>query len=111
VPTLAALRATIAAARSDIAACEAILATGDLVQDDPDGYAHFRAEFSVLGKPVRPPGNHDDVPAMRAALAGDPFQLDGGLIVGTGAVLLTAPSPARPAARSVPSCSSLSASC
>jgi 3',5'-cyclic-AMP phosphodiesterase len=78
VPTLPALRATLAAARDDINASEAILATGDLVQDDPGGYAHFRAEFAVLGKPVLClPGNHDDVPAMRAALAGAPFQLDG----------------------------------
>jgi 3',5'-cyclic-AMP phosphodiesterase len=78
VPTLPALRATLAAARADIDASEAILATGDLVQDDPGGYAHFHAEFSGLGKPVLClPGNHDDVPAMRAALSGAPFQLDG----------------------------------
>lgn len=78
VPTLPALRATLAAARKDIDASEAILATGDLVQDDPGGYAHFRAEFAGLGKPVLClPGNHDDVPAMRAALSGAPFQLDG----------------------------------
>jgi 3',5'-cyclic-AMP phosphodiesterase len=78
IPTLPALRATLAAAHSDIAACEAILATGDLVQDDPGGYVHFRREFAALGKPVLClPGNHDDVPAMRAALTGEPFQLDG----------------------------------
>ena len=78
VPTLPALRATLAAARPDIAACEAILATGDLVQDDPGGYAHFRTEFGALGKPVLCiPGNHDDVPAMREALSAPPFQLGG----------------------------------
>jgi len=78
VPTLPALRATLAAAWGDIAASEAVLATGDLVNDDPGGYAQFRREFAGLGKPVLClPGNHDDVPAMRAALTGDPFHLDG----------------------------------
>jgi Icc protein len=78
VPTLPALRATLAAAATDIAACDAILATGDLVQDDPDGYTHFRTEFSTLGKPVLCiPGNHDDLPAMHAALSAPPFQLGG----------------------------------
>lgn len=78
VPTLPALRATLAAARDDIAACDIILATGDLVQDDPAGYAHFRDAMGALGRPVLCiPGNHDDVPAMRAALAGPPFQHGG----------------------------------
>jgi 3',5'-cyclic-AMP phosphodiesterase len=78
VPTLPALRATLAAAATDIAACDAILATGDLVQDDPGGYAWFVREFGALGKPVLcVPGNHDDVPAMRLALAAPPFQLGG----------------------------------
>jgi Icc protein len=78
VPTLPALRQTLAAARADLRDCDAILATGDLVQDDPGGYAHFRAEFAGLGKPVLCiPGNHDDVPAMKSALAGPPFQLGG----------------------------------
>jgi Icc protein len=89
VPTLPALRATLAAAREDIAACTAILATGDLVQDDPGGYVHFRREFAGLGKPVLClPGNHDDVPAMRAALTGKPFQLDGPFDCGNWRVLL-----------------------
>ncbi len=78
VATLPALQATLAAARDDIAACDIILATGDLVQDDPAGYAHFRAEMGRLGRPVLCiPGNHDDVPAMQAALAGPPFHLGG----------------------------------
>jgi Icc protein len=78
VVTLPSLRATLAAARADIEGCDAILATGDLVQDDPGGYEHFRREFSALGKPVLCiPGNHDDVPAMRAALSLPPFQLGG----------------------------------
>ena len=78
VQPLPALRATLAAAAADISACDAILATGDLVQDDPGGYAHFRTEFSALGKPVLCiPGNHDDLPAMHDALSAPPFQLGG----------------------------------
>ncbi|MEO8306741.1 MAG: 3',5'-cyclic-AMP phosphodiesterase [Pseudomonadota bacterium] len=89
VPTLPALRATLAAAAQDIAACEAVLATGDLVQDDPGGYSHFRHEFAALDKPILcVPGNHDDVPAMRAALTGKPFQLDGVFDHGNWRVLL-----------------------
>jgi 3',5'-cyclic-AMP phosphodiesterase len=78
VVTLPSLRATLWAARDDIAACDAILVTGDLVQDDPGGYVHFCAEFASLGKPVLCiPGNHDDLPAMRTALSLPPFQLGG----------------------------------
>lgn len=89
VPTLPALRATIAAARQDLADCDAILATGDLVQDDPAGYAHFRAEFARLERPVLClPGNHDDVPAMRAALAEPPFQCGGTWDAGAWRVIL-----------------------
>ena len=89
VPTLPALRATLAAARDEIAQSEAILVTGDLVQDDNKGYAPFRREFAGLGKPVLClPGNHDDVPAMRSVLAGDPFHLDGAFDRGSWRVLL-----------------------
>jgi len=78
VPTLPALRATLAAAQPDIQSADAILVTGDLVQDDPAGYAHFRREFAALGRPVLCiPGNHDDLPAMQAALAAAPFQVGG----------------------------------
>ncbi len=77
VPTLPALRQTLTASQAAIRDCDAILATGDLVQDDPAGYVHFRAEFGALGKPVLCiPGNHDDVPAMRAALNEAPFHLN-----------------------------------
>ena len=89
VPTLPALRATLAAAREDIAHSEAVLATGDLVQDDRGGYAHFQREFAALGKPILClPGNHDDVRAMRSALAGEPFHLDGVFDRGSWRVLL-----------------------
>lgn len=89
VQTLPALRATLAAAAADIAASDAILATGDLVQDDPAGYVHFRSEFSALGRPVLCiPGNHDDLPAMHAALAVAPFHLGGSHDVGAWRVVM-----------------------
>jgi Icc protein len=89
VPTLPALRATLTAARSELDACDAILATGDLVQDDAGGYAHFRDEMGRLGRPVLClPGNHDDVPAMYAALAQPPFQCGGTWDAGNWRVVL-----------------------
>jgi Icc protein len=78
VPTLPALYATLGAASSDIASCEAILATGDLVQDDPGGYVHFRDAFTPLDKPVLcVPGNHDLGAPMRSELSRPPFQICG----------------------------------
>lgn len=57
---------------------EALLVTGDLVQDDPSGYLRFR---SILGNSQKPvlciPGNHDEPHIMRKSLAGAPFQMCG----------------------------------
>lgn len=89
VQTLPALQATLAAAAADISACDAVLATGDLVNDDPGGYTHIRDEFGALGKPVLCiPGNHDDLPAMHAALSAAPFQLGGCFDAGAWRVIL-----------------------
>jgi Icc protein len=89
VPTLPALRAVLTAAREDIGAADAILATGDLVQDDPGGYEHFRNEFGQLGRPVLcVAGNHDLVPEMRQALAAPPFQIGGTWDAGAWRVVL-----------------------
>ncbi|MET0279811.1 MAG: 3',5'-cyclic-AMP phosphodiesterase [Steroidobacteraceae bacterium] len=89
VPTLPALQAVLAAARAEIEACQAILVTGDIVQDDPGGYEHFRVELGGLSRPVLcVPGNHDDLPAMRAALSAPPFQLDGTWDIGAWRVVL-----------------------
>lgn len=78
VQTLAALEVTLAAAATQIQAADAVLATGDLVHDDPGGYTHFRQAFAPLGKPVLCiPGNHDDAPALARALADPPFQVGG----------------------------------
>ena len=57
---------------------EALLVTGDLVQDDPSGYLRFRSIFGSSQKPVLCiPGNHDEPDIMRKSLAGAPFQLCG----------------------------------
>lgn len=78
VATLPSLEATLAAARRELPAPDALLLTGDLVQDDASGYAHVRALFGASPVPVYCiPGNHDELGAMRAALAARPFQLGG----------------------------------
>src|SRR3954467_6458554 len=60
VASLPALQATLGLASADLAASDAVLLTGDLVQDDPAGYAHIRAAFAPLGRPVLTiAGNHD----------------------------------------------------
>lgn len=80
VATLPALRAVLDRAAADIAGADAVLVTGDVVQDDPRGYAHLHAALRRLKKPVLClPGNHDDVVQMRAALRGGPFQVGGWL--------------------------------
>ena len=77
VPTLPALRAALAQARARDWPPDALLVTGDIVQDDAGGYAHFRQVFGGLGLPVLClPGNHDEPEAMRRELARAPFVLD-----------------------------------
>jgi Icc protein len=89
VPTLETLERTLADAAGDLALADAILVTGDLVQDDPAGYEHFRRMFSRYGKPVLCiPGNHDFVPQMREALAQPPFELDGPFDIGAWRIVL-----------------------
>lgn len=57
---------------------EAVMVSGDLVQDDPAGYLRFRSIFAHLQKPVLcVPGNHDIPDAMYAELTGAPFQIGG----------------------------------
>lgn len=77
VPSLAALEAVLAAAAPDIRVADALLATGDLVQDQPEGYVHVRRALGGLGLPVRCiPGNHD-TPELASALSGAPFSVGG----------------------------------
>ncbi len=89
VETLPALNKVIEHAQAHHWPCEGILATGDLVQDDAGGYATFRAVFDNLGIPIYCiPGNHDDLPAMRAALSAAPYQMGGTVRKGAWQVVL-----------------------
>ncbi|HET9391581.1 MAG TPA: phosphodiesterase [Steroidobacteraceae bacterium] len=77
IATLPALKAALADAKaSPNWPPNALLVTGDIVQDDPAGYAHLRQLLGSLGLPVLCiPGNHDEPQAMHRELAGEPFIL------------------------------------
>jgi len=78
IATLPSLRATVAAAMRASGGWDATLLTGDLVQDDPTGYAHIRDVFGDFGHPVHCiPGNHDDPLALRRELSVPPFRVGG----------------------------------
>jgi 3',5'-cyclic-AMP phosphodiesterase len=89
VATLPALTAALKQARSHDWPPDAVLVTGDLVQDDPAGYPHFRRLFGALGLPVLcVAGNHDEPQAMRRELAGEPFVLGGFVDLGRWRIVL-----------------------
>src|SRR5512146_818951 len=65
IATLPSLEATLANAQRRDWPPDAVLVTGDLVQDDPAGYAHFRRILGGLQLPVLClPGTHDDPGAL-----------------------------------------------
>lgn len=77
VATDATLLRCLAHGRRHHPAPRALLLTGDLVQDDRDGYARVREMFAGAGVPVHcMPGNHDLPAELRASLAGPPFVHD-----------------------------------
>lgn len=68
---------------------DAVLCSGDIVNDEPEGYAHFSRELSAVGKPVYcVPGNHDDPALLRRALSAPPFQVGGQVDVGAWRIIL-----------------------
>ena len=69
---------------------DAILATGDIVQDESRaGYERFRATLEPLGVPVYSiPGNHDDPALMSEILSSGSFHLGGELRKGKWSVML-----------------------
>ena len=69
---------------------DAILATGDIVQDESRaGYERFRAALEPLGVPVYSiPGNHDDPKLMGEILTSGSFQLGGELRHGAWSIVL-----------------------
>jgi Icc protein len=89
VPTRRSLEAVLRHARAHHWNAEALLLTGDLVNDDPDGYAVLRELLGDLGKPVWClPGNHDDPERMRRALAEPPFVVGGHHDIGAWRVIM-----------------------
>ena len=89
VATLPALTAALDQARSHDWPPDAVLVSGDLVNDDPAGYPHFRRLFGALGLPVLcVAGNHDEPQAMRRELAGEPFVLSGFVDLGRWRIVL-----------------------
>ena len=83
VETNASLTAALDDALLRVPDFEALLVTGDLVQDDATGYLRFKSFFMNLGKPVLcVPGNHDDPEAMVAELDVEPFRICGAHEIG-----------------------------
>jgi Icc protein len=88
VACLPALRAAMADARSRSRNVDAVLLTGDLVQDDPEGYSLVREAFGKSEAPVLClAGNHDLPDQMQTELANAPFQVGGELELGRWLVI------------------------
>ncbi len=83
--SLAAVLATASSQRPD-----AVLATGDLSQDEtPGAYRHFRGLLAPLGLPVWClPGNHDAPGILQDELAGPSYQIGDAAVAGCWAVLM-----------------------
>ena len=89
VVTRASLQAVLRHARAHHWDADALLLTGDLVNDDAAGYAAVRELLGNLGKPVWClPGNHDDIGAMRRELAAAPFAIGGHHDLGAWRVIM-----------------------
>jgi 3',5'-cyclic-AMP phosphodiesterase len=89
IATLPALKATLALAQARDWPPDAVLVTGDIVQDDPAGYPHFSRLFGSLGMPVLClPGNHDEPAAMRRELNRAPFTVGGHVDFGPWRIVL-----------------------
>jgi len=89
VCTLASMRHVLAQAMRGAAPYDAVLCSGDLVNDDYGGYVHFERELSLLGKPIFCiPGNHDDPARMRRMLSNAPFQVGGYVDLGAWRLVL-----------------------
>jgi Icc protein len=69
---------------------DAILVTGDIVQDESRaGYERFRTTLAPLGVPVYSiPGNHDDPKLMSEILASGSFRFGGELRMGRWSIVL-----------------------
>jgi len=89
VASLPALQAAVADAHQRCHRPDGILLTGDLVQDDPSGYALIRHVFGSSPVPVLClAGNHDLPDHMRAELRGEPFTTGGEVEFGRWLIVL-----------------------
>lgn len=90
VQTHATLAAVLAHAASNPRPPDAILATGDISQDETRGaYENFRNLLAATGLPVWClPGNHDAPALMREVLAAPPFTVGGELLAGHWCIAL-----------------------
>jgi Icc protein len=104
VATDASLRSVLAHAFAAIPDAAALLVTGDLVQDDADGYVRFREIFAESKMPVLClPGNHDIPSVMLRQLAAPPFRVCGSLQIGAWRfVMLDSHEPGRVGGRLAP---------
>ncbi|MDP5292107.1 3',5'-cyclic-AMP phosphodiesterase [Oceanimonas sp. CHS3-5] len=70
VPSWHSCRAVVDAMKEELTGCDAILATGDLSQDQSaESYRHFVTMMAELAPPVFwLPGNHDEAPLMQEEL-------------------------------------------
>jgi len=89
VNTYATLQAVQVHARQHFANPHGVLLTGDLVQDDADGYALIREAFAPSSVPVYCiPGNHDLPNAMHHELGTEPFVLNDHVLLGDWLIVL-----------------------
>lgn len=89
VQTRASLQRVLAHARSFVRSADAVLCTGDIVNDEPAGYRHFAELLGELGLPIYClPGNHDRPELLKAALAQAPFQVGGHVDLGNWRIIL-----------------------
>ena len=89
VATDESLRVVLDAALARYPDYAALLVTGDLVQDDPSGYARLRDACRAIEKPVLCiPGNHDHPAVMARELATAPFRLCGALSLGAWRIVM-----------------------
>jgi Icc protein len=89
VVCLPALQAAVADAAHRCSRPDGILITGDLVQDDPQGYRWIRHVFGGSKVPVMClAGNHDLPDQMRIELARAPFHVGGEIDLGHWTIVL-----------------------
>lgn len=83
------LRATQHHARRHVGAVDAVLLTGDLVNDEAGGYALLREAFAHSSVSLHCiPGNHDLPDSMHSSLASAPFSLAGHALYGNWLIVL-----------------------